>query len=51
MTRIILRFLGWIMALGDGVKIVAPNAVVERMKKEIQLLNEMYCSDEGEKSR
>jgi len=38
------QFLGWIMALGNGVKIVAPEAVVNRMKEEIRLLSEMYNS-------
>ena len=38
------QFLGWIMALGNGVKIVAPEAVVNRMKEEILLLSEMYNS-------
>lgn len=36
------QFLGWIMALGNGVKIVAPETVVVRMKNEIRLLSEMY---------
>ena len=36
------QFLGWIMALGDGVKIVAPETAVESMKQEIKLLSEMY---------
>ena len=36
------QFLGWIMALGNGVKIVAPESVVERMRQEIKLLDEMY---------
>lgn len=36
------QFLGWIMALGDGMKIVAPETAVERMKQEIRLLSEMY---------
>ena len=36
------QFLGWIMALGNGVKIVSPESVVERMRQEIKLLNEMY---------
>ncbi len=36
------QFLGWIMALGNGVKIIAPADVVERMGQEIKLLNEMY---------
>ncbi len=36
------QFLGWIMALGNGVKIVAPETVVERMKHEIKMLSDMY---------
>lgn len=36
-----VQFLGWIMALGDGVKIVGPESVVEQMKAEISRLNEM----------
>ena len=36
------QFLGWIMALGDGVKIVSPDAVVEQMKAEIKRLSEQY---------
>ena len=39
------QFLGWIMAMGNGIKIVAPEIVVERMKQEIQLLSEMYNRD------
>ena len=37
-----IQFLGWIMALGEGVKIIGPDFVVERMKDEIFRLNEMY---------
>lgn len=36
------QFLGWIFALGTGVKILGPETVVEQMKKEIQELNEFY---------
>jgi len=36
------QFLGWIMALGNGVKILAPESVVERMKQEIKILSDMY---------
>ena len=36
------QFLGWIMALGDGVKIVSPDAVVGQMKAEIKRLSEQY---------
>jgi len=28
--------------LGDGVKIVGPDTVVDRMKEEIKLLSDMY---------
>lgn len=36
------HFLGWIIALGSGVKIVGPDAVVNKMKDELKRLNEMY---------
>lgn len=36
------QFLGWIIALGDGVKIVSPASVVEQMKKEIDRLTRQY---------
>lgn len=36
------QFLGWIMALGDGVKIIGPDKVVARMKEEIRLISKMY---------
>ena len=36
------QFLGWIMALGDGVKIIGPDKVVDRMKEEIRLISQMY---------
>ena len=36
------QFLGWIMALGDGVKIIGPDKVVARMKEEISLISQMY---------
>ena len=32
------QFLGWVFSLGDGVKIMAPDGVVEQMKREIQRL-------------
>lgn len=37
------QFLGWVIALGDGVKIIEPESVVCEMKKEIQRLMEQYC--------
>ena len=36
------QFLGWIIALGDKVKITGPDEVVERMKDEIRRLSEQY---------
>ena len=36
------QFLGWIMAVGDGVKIVGPDKVVEKMKEEIVRLCGQY---------
>jgi hypothetical protein len=36
------QFFGWIMSLGNGVKIVAPESVVEQMRQVIRLLNETY---------
>lgn len=36
------HFLGWIIALGSGVKIIEPETVVDKMKEELKRLNEMY---------
>ena len=36
------HFLGWIMSLGAGVKIVSPDDVVEQMRREIERLNNQY---------
>ena len=36
------QFIGWIVALGSGVRVVAPDAVVERMREEIRRLSEQY---------
>lgn len=36
------QFLGWIMSLGEGVRIVGPEPVVERMKKEAEELLDRY---------
>ena len=36
------QFLGWIMALGDGIKIVSPDSVVEQMRAEAKRLTEQY---------
>jgi len=36
------QFLSWVIALGDGAKIVSPESVVERMKQEAVRLMEQY---------
>ena len=36
------QFLGWIVALGQGIRITEPDAVVQQMKDRIKELNEMY---------
>jgi len=36
------QFLGWVMAVGDGVRIVAPSKVLDLMKEEIRRLSEQY---------
>jgi predicted DNA-binding transcriptional regulator YafY len=36
------QFLGWIMAVGDGIKIIGPAAVVEKMREEVRRLADQY---------
>ena len=36
------QFLGWIMSLGDGVKIIGPDEVVEQVQEEIERLRKQY---------
>ena len=36
------QFLGWIMSLGEGIRIVSPDNVVEQMKEEIRRLSHDY---------
>ena len=36
------QFLGWVFSLGDGIKIVGPDGVVEQMRIEIKRLTEQY---------
>lgn len=36
------QFLGWIISLGEGVRIVGPNDVVDQMKIEINRLERQY---------
>ena len=36
------QFLGWVIALGKGVRIVGPDRVVDAMKDEVRRLTEQY---------
>ena len=36
------QFLSWIISLGDDVKIIGPEDVVERMREEIRRLSRQY---------
>ena len=40
------QFLGWIIALGEGVKITGPADVVEEMREETRRLAAQYLSGE-----
>lgn len=37
-----LKFLSWVMALGEGAMIVGPDAVVEQMRQEVRRLAKQY---------
>lgn len=36
------QFIGWIISLGEGVKILGPDEVVEQMRREIRRLEQQY---------
>ena len=36
------QFFGWFMSLGEGVKIIGPDEVVDQMRQEIRRLNGQY---------
>ena len=36
------QFLGWIFALGSGIRIVSPESVVEQMREEARRLADQY---------
>lgn len=42
-VRVSGPFIGWIISLGDGVKIIGPDEVVELMRKEVERLTKQYC--------
>ena len=41
-----LQFLGWIIALGEGARIMGPQSVIEAMNKEINRLVKQYLPEE-----
>ncbi len=41
-VRVSGQFLGWIFSLGDRVKIIAPEEVVDQVRREIRRLAEQY---------
>ncbi len=36
-------FFGWIIGLGDGVKILGPDPVLEQFRKEMERIRDQYC--------
>lgn len=36
------QFLGWVFSLGEAVKIIGPDEVVEQMRGEVRRLMEQY---------
>lgn len=41
------QFFGWILALGDGVELLAPDSVREQLKEELQRLYKLYEKNES----
>ena len=39
------QFLGWVFSLGEDIKIVGPDEVVEQMRREIERLGKVYCKE------
>jgi len=37
------QFLGWVFAIGEGLKITEPENVVEQMREEVKRLQHIYC--------
>ena len=46
-VRVSGPFLGWIISLGKGVKIIGPDEVVEQMRREIERLVKQYGKAEN----
>lgn len=36
------QFISWIFSLGDGVKIVGPEDILEKVKTEVERLSKQY---------
>ena len=36
------QFIGWVVGLGDGIKVVGPDEVVEEMKLAVKNLRKLY---------
>ena len=36
------QFLGWVISIGEGIKIIGPDSVVDKMKAEIDRLTKQY---------
>jgi predicted DNA-binding transcriptional regulator YafY len=41
-VRVSKQFISWIISLGDGIKIMGPDTVVEQMEETIRKLGEQY---------
>ena len=39
-----ITWIGWIIALGDGVRITGPASLVEQMREEAQRLTALYAA-------
>lgn len=38
------QFLGWIISLGSGIRLIAPKSIIHQMQEEIKRLNNQYNS-------
>lgn len=43
-VRVSRQFLGWVFSVGEKVKIIGPEAVVDRMKEEVVRLQKQYMN-------
>lgn len=41
-----LQFLGWVIGLGEGVKIISPDVVIRQMREEVKRLGAQYLEKE-----